>query len=90
MSDKQIKIPLKFLIDVLRLTWQLDDGNYEPGLKNSIQEQITTKLNAMQKREQFTKYKTAPVNSDEREIERQAYLRLADINKNFISKKENY
>lgn len=88
MSDKQIKISVKLLIDVLRLTWQLDNDEYDVNLKNDIQGQIQAKIDAMNKREQFTKYKTAPVGSDEREQERQKYLELAEINKSFISQKE--
>lgn len=88
MSDKQIKIPLELLIDVLRLTWQLDDENYDVKLKNAIQEQIDAKLNAMQKREQFTKYKIAPAGSNEREQARQEYLKLTKIKENHISQNE--
>lgn len=88
MSNKQIKIPTKLLIDVLVLCSQLDDEKYDVNLKNAIQGQIQAKVDAMNKREQFTKYKTAPAGSDEREQERQKYLELAEINKKFISQKE--
>lgn len=89
MSNKQIKVPLKLITDVAVLLYQLDNEEYDIKLKNAIQEQINVKLEAMQKREQFTTYKTAPVGSDEREKARQEYIKIADISQSFVSATEH-
>jgi len=53
-----------------------------------LQQQVDEKLAAIERRESFTKYKTAPVDSSEREIFRKAYLDLVGIHRDWRSKKE--
>lgn len=54
----------------------------------TLQRQVDEKFEAIERREAFTKYKTASVNSSEREKHRQAYLDLAGIHNNWRSQKE--
>jgi len=89
--DKRVQFPESFAVDVARLISFLTDydlGGYGNALRGNINEQLTAKFEAMDRRNAFTKYKTAAPGSQEREKFRKEYLQLADIHRNWISPNE--
>lgn len=88
--NKNIQMPVEFLKEVTKLLKALESENIgedTQDIAKRIQTLLTAKLDAMEKRETFTAYKTA---SDEttREEKRKEYLQKAEIHKSFISDKE--
>jgi hypothetical protein len=84
-------MPLTFVTKVYLLIFKLNDYKLDPdtaGLCKSLETFIEEKLEAMRKRELFTKYKTAPPGSLERNALRQQYLEFAFIHKDWISYSE--
>jgi hypothetical protein len=80
-----------FICDVLRLVYALDCVELDLDTRNivkSVEAQIQAKLDALERRNTFTIYKTAPVGTDAREAARQKYLDLAGIHENWQSKME--
>jgi len=91
MKKKNILLPSGFLIDVMRLIYSLDYAKLDSKTKSlctSLESQIKAKLDAMERRDVFTKYKTASQGSDERELYRKEYLDKAGIHKDWISSEE--
>jgi len=91
MKDKQIQIPTKLFNEMYILTDILkNDGLTDKAYKliESIQEQIEAKFEAMERRTNFSTYKTSAVGSDEREVARQTYLDSAGTHKDWRTKKE--
>jgi len=87
-KQKNILMPLTFVTKVYLLIFKLGDYKLDPdtaGLCKSLEVFIEEKLDAMRKRELFSKYKTAPIGSDERNALRQQYLEMAFIHKDWIS-----
>jgi hypothetical protein len=87
-KQKNIQMPASFVFDVYRLILKL--GNYAldidtAKLCNSLESQIEVKLEAMNARDAFSKYKAAIPGSQERETLRRQYLELAHIHKDWIS-----
>lgn len=83
-KEKQVQIPLKTFIGLLALTDDLING-YDDIDIDKVKEfykVLNNKLDAMLKREIYTKYKTAPT-EEEREEARQKYLEKIGINKDF-------
>jgi len=76
--------------DIYRLMILLDgiDDPYISELREKIQKQIETKIDARKKRETFTKYKKSIPGSSEREFARNEYLDETGIKKDWRSSKE--
>lgn len=89
---KSVQMPVSFVFNVLSLLGYLD--GHMPChdvylLCCELQSQIDEKLEAMQKRDVFTKYTVSPVGSVERENFRKQYLDLALINPKWRSGTED-
>jgi hypothetical protein len=88
---KNVQLPLSFLANVLLLIYCLDDYHVDLNIANrckALEAQIQAKIDALSRREAFSKYKTAAAGSDERERLRRQYLELALIHKDWISSNE--
>jgi len=86
-----MQFPESLVVDVARLISFLgyyDLGGYGNALRGNIDEQITDKFEAMDRRNDFSKYKSAAPGSKEREIFRKEYLKLTNIYKDWISSNE--
>ena len=84
MGQEQVQIPKDVFIKLILLTENLlsndeVDENEIIQLNNALYK----KLDAMIKRDLYTKYKTAPT-EEERENARKKYIEIAKINKKFI------
>ncbi|WP_283109345.1 complexin-2 [Thomasclavelia spiroformis] len=84
MGKEQVQIPKDVFIKLILLTENLlsndeVDENEIIQLNNALYK----KLDAMIKRDLYTKYKTAPT-EEERENSRKKYIEIAKINKKFI------
>jgi len=89
--SKRIQFPESFVVDVARLISFLDDydlGGYGNALRGNIDDQLTAKFEAMDRRNAFSKYKSAAPGSEERERFRKEYLKHADIHKDWVSPTE--
>ena len=89
--SRQMLLPESFVLDVLKLIYQLEDyDNMEElqPLTNRIYNTIAEKCKAREKREAFTAYKSAAPMSNERECARQVYLDKAHIHKNWRGENE--
>lgn len=91
-NQKNILMPVAFVFDVSVLTLRL--GSYAldretARLCKAIDYQINAKLDAMKARESFSKCKSAPPGSNEREAMRRQYLELAHVHKDWISDVES-
>jgi len=67
------------------------DGTDDPiieQLRNKIQSEIETKIDARKRRESFSKYKKSERGTSERENARHKYLDQADIKKDWRTTKE--
>ena len=83
--------PEAFVVDVMRLISFLEDynlGGYGNALRGQIQIQIGSKIEAMNRRNAFSKYKSAAPGSIERENYRMEYLRLAGTHEDWCSSEE--
>lgn len=82
-KEKQVQIPLKTFIGLLALTDDLiNEYDIELDKVKEFYKVLNNKLDAMLKREIYTKYKTAPT-EEEREKARIEYLEKAGMPKNF-------
>lgn len=87
-------MPRSFVCDVLLLAehlrshYSLDHETVR--LLRSLESEIDAKLVALRKREIFSKYKSSPAGSDERENLRIDYLNLAHIHKDWRSPVEDF
>ena len=94
MKTKTYQMPRAFvcnvllLIEHLRAHYNLDVEAVT--LLRSIEHEIDAKLDAIRKREAFSKYKSAPIGSDEREKLRKGYLDLAHIHKDWRSENKYF
>jgi len=89
--SKRLLFPEDFVVDVSRLLSFLEDydlGGYGNALRGHVYVQIEAKLAAIARRNAFSKYKSAPPGSKEREIYRAEYLDLAGIHKDWRSTEE--
>jgi hypothetical protein len=90
-KEKNMLLPLAFfthtwlLIDFLA---QYDLEPYAAYICKTLDSIIQSKLNAIDKREAFSKYKSETVGSDKREELRLAYLELAGIHRDWVSSVE--
>lgn len=88
---KRVQFHESFIVDVARLISFLGDydlGGYGNALRGNIDEQLNAKFGAMDRRNAFSKYKSAAPGSEEREHFRKEYLKLADIHKDWVSPTE--
>jgi hypothetical protein len=53
-----------------------------------LKAEITSKIESMKAREVFTEYKSAPIDSDEREEARRNYLEIQRMHKYWVSERE--
>ena len=82
-KEKQVQIYHKTFIGVLLLTEDILDGNdIELEKVQELNKELHNKLDAMIKRDLYTKYKTATT-EEEKEKARLEYLEKSGINKNF-------
>ena len=89
---KSIQMPISFVSNVLSLLGHLDGRmpcHDAYLLCCELQSQIDEKLNAMHRRDAFSKYTISPVGSIEREKFRKQYLDIALINKKWRSDSED-
>ena len=92
MKPKTYQMPRAFvcnvllLIDHLRDYYDLDAETVV--LLRSLESEIDAKIEAMRKRAAFSAYKTAAIDSTEREKLRKEYLDLACIHKDWCSDRE--
>ena len=90
-KTKNIQMPMSFVANVCLLIFALDDYALDVDtaqLCKGLQAQIDIKLEAINKREAFSKYKAAEPGSLERDRLRCQYLELAHIHKDWISTNE--
>jgi len=88
---KNILLPSAFFTDVCQLIFSLDYAlldDYTKSLCRSLKSQIEAKLDAVDRREIFSKYKSASTGSDEREFYRREYLDKAGIHRDWTSDEE--
>ena len=88
-----IQMPFSFLMELYVLISRLVDYDYDldPDIAarcKSLESQVVAKVNAMVRRETFSKYKVAAPGSEEREKFRHEYLNLAGIYDDWISDTE--
>lgn len=82
-KEKQVQIYHKTFIGLLLVTEDLLNGNdIEIETIEKLNKELYNKLDAMIKRDLYTKSKTAPT-EEEREKARLEYLEKAGINQNF-------
>ena len=86
-----ILISTEFINDVYKFVVILDELIVDPDLeklREKIETQLEIKIEAMEKREAFSKYKSLQRGSSEREEARKAYLDKAGIKRDWRSSKE--
>jgi len=91
--SKNLLLPSAFLLDVYRLIALLDGNDLDSSiisLCESLELQITAKLAALDRHDSFTKYKSAPPGSSERESLRRLYLDKAYVHKDWRSDIETF
>jgi len=91
MKEKHVLVPESFLVDVYKLVSHLkgETEENEPNrLLQKIQSVINAKIEAQKRRQEFTEYKTAKPNTEQREQARQDYLNNAGIHKDWRTNKE--
>ena len=87
-------MPRSFVCDVLLLVehlrshYSLDRDTVD--LLRSIESEINAKIESLRRRDAFSKYKSVPRGSGEREILRREYLDLAHVHKDWRSTIENF
>ena len=89
--EAKVQVSVGFLAGVWVLLDELKDYRLSPSLVvtcNVLQRHVDEKFAAIERRESFTKYKTAPAGSSNREKHRNAYLDLAGIHTDWRSQKE--
>lgn len=83
-KEKKVQIPLKTLLTALIVTDDLINGrDIDMEQVKELHKVINQKLDAMEKRNLYTTYKTSQ-NEEEKEKARLEYLEKTGINKNFI------
>jgi len=89
--SNNILLPVSFVVDVFRLIALLHpdflDGSAN-SLCHSIESCIKAKMAAIQRHDSFSRYKSAPPGSSDRERLRSEYLDLAGILPDWISDNE--
>lgn len=91
--SKNIQLPQSFFLDVYRLISVLKDHELDGFARDlcvSLESQIMDKFAAMDRRNSFSKYKTASPSSAERELYRREYLDKAGLHKDWVSNSEVY
>lgn len=82
-KEKKVQIPFKTFIGLLTLTDDLINGyDIELDKVQELHQVLNNKLDAMEKRELYTKYKTAK-NEEEQKKARLEYLEKIGMPKNF-------
>ena len=82
-KEKKVQIPLKTLLTALIVTDDLiNNREFNMEQVQELHKAINKKLDAMEKRELYTKYKTSQ-NKEEQEKARLEYLNKANIHKDF-------
>lgn len=82
-KEKQVQIPLKTFTGLLLLTEDLlSNSEIDYNKIKQLNQDLHNKLKAMNKRNLYTKYKTAPT-KEEKEKARNEYLDEVGMNKDF-------
>jgi len=94
LKTKSYQMPRSFVCNVLLLVEHLR-SHYNldldaVNLLRSIESEIDAKLESLRKRDAFSKYKSAPHGSVERENLRKEYLDLASVHKDWRSPDEDF
>ena len=90
-KQKNIQMSMAFVTKVYLLIIKLDDYELDHDIGSLcmfIKSQIDDKIDALNRREAFSKYKSAPPASHERDVLRRQYLDLAGIHNDWISSNE--
>lgn len=90
--NQQVQIPKDVLIGFKLLLDELQEGSdgfIIEKLVERLKTPVNDKFEAIERRDNFTKYKKADIGSSEREEYRQKYLDQMGIPEDFRSKKEN-
>ena len=91
--SNNILLPVTFFYDVAELVVRLHSEDfynaYIISLCSSLKSQISAKLDALDRHDAFSKYKSAAPLSVEREIFRQVYLDLTGVHKHWVSHRES-
>jgi predicted transcriptional regulator len=88
---RNMQMPEEFFIDVYNLLSALDEipvNDKIIGICNRLEAQLKKKAAAMERREIFTAYKTAPEGSESREIKRKEYLDQSGVHPDWRSATE--
>ena len=83
--SKNIQLPMSAVVDMYRLIILLDDYELDFNTRTIVkrlENAITTKIEAMEKRKAYTDYKMA-VDEKSQEAARQKYLELAGIHRDW-------
>ena len=83
--NKNIMLPISMFVDVYRLIYLLDDYVLDHDTRTVVkrlEEALTAKVEAMNKRDAYTEYKTA-IGDEAKEAARQKYLDLAGIHRDW-------
>lgn len=91
-NKKQIQINEDTFVTAYKLVLSLEKyemDKYTRELQSSLKNDLEGKIKAIKKRKAFTEYKTAPPESEIREIKRKEYINISEISKKWQSEKEN-
>lgn len=91
MSSSKIQVSRTTFDGLWWLLGTLEDYQLDPttaAVCGTLRKEVNAKLNAMERRELFTAYKTAEQGIDEREQRRKAYLESAGIHTDWQSENE--
>jgi len=92
-KSKNVQMPFSFFMELYVFIFRLEDYELDSNIaahRKSLEYQIKAKLDAMIRRDTFTKYKVAAPGSEEREKFRRQYLELAGIHKDWVSNIETF
>ena len=90
---ENMQMPKSFFTDVYCLLAYLLDYDLDDKTRaicDRLESQLNLKLDAIKRRETFTKYKTSPSGTMQRENARREYIKKANIPARFVSGNETH
>jgi len=87
-KQNNVQMPFSFVTEVLHLIWRLEEYDLDSDITTlckSLESRIQDKIDAMIRREIFTKYKDSTLGTEERESFRRKYLELVGIHKDWVT-----